>query len=242
MSFSGRCLLSKILTFAFVVLMVAPVQSMSAEFSVPLQKQKFGFFVEVALNKNVRVNLLVDTGSTFVVISEKVAQKLGLGDLAKLPRYPISTIAGVKWARLAVLDEVLVGGAKTNSVEVAIVETLGGGVEGLLGASFLKDFVYTIDGPGLTLLLKLSNNGKLYGGHDEKWWRGRHTKYSKAVKKYENWADMLKSGFHRTKTETGEDFSMREVTALIVHYKQLLANLHLRASAFGVPLPWVNKR
>ncbi len=226
--------------FALALLLFLPVCAVAEEFTAPLKKRGLGLYVKATLNGNVKARLLIDTGSNFLVISKKLAKQLGFAVLKKMPRYPVSTIAGVRWARLVVLDEVSVGGAVSHGVEVAVIEDMPDGLDGLLGSNFLKDFVCTVDGPGLTLLLKSSFNGKTYGGHDEKWWRGRFVKYSEAVKKYKNWLDMLKSGFHRTKTFTGEDLSQDEVSALIAYYKRLLADLRVRARSFGVPSSWAN--
>lgn len=238
--FTGRAATkSSIARFTLALLLFFPTCTVAEEFSAPLKKQGSGFYVEAVLNGNVKANLLVDTGSTFLVISKKLAGQLGFGALNKMPRYPVSTIADVRWARLVVLDKVSVGGAVNHSVEGAVIKKMPNGIGGLLGASFLKDFVYTVDGPGLTLLLKSSLDGKIYGGHNKKWWRGRFVKYSEAVKKYKNWLDMLESGFHRTKTFTGEDLSQREVSALMAHYKRLLEGLRVRARSFGVPASWV---
>ena len=96
----------------------------------------------VRLNGRVEARLLLDTGSTSVVISRAVAARLGL-DAAQAPTVPATLADGRKVeAKAFVLDSVQTGDAIVQRVGTLVMEQPPAeGVDGLLGMTFLRHFL-----------------------------------------------------------------------------------------------------
>jgi aspartyl protease family protein len=86
---------------------------------------------------------LVDTGASFVALSETVASRLGIVTTG-WERIRVQTAGGVQSATLGALDSVELQGLRANQVAAAVVEDLGA-IDGLLGLSFLSRFEMHVD-------------------------------------------------------------------------------------------------
>lgn len=97
-------------------------------------------------NGTVSVDLILDTGATFVAISWAVAKVIGYDPAVVSEREEIITANGVIEVPKLNVDSVTVGNVEARDVEVIchdmpeLVE-----VRGLLGLSFLKHFRTVID-------------------------------------------------------------------------------------------------
>jgi aspartyl protease family protein len=80
---------------------------------------------------------IVDTGASLTVISSALAAKLGLAPSGKIA---VRTANGVADARLAMVDAMEVQGVRARHVQVAVLDSLSPGMDGLLGLSFLARF------------------------------------------------------------------------------------------------------
>jgi clan AA aspartic protease (TIGR02281 family) len=108
--------------------------------------------VDVTFNGKASAPLLVDTGASQTVISPRLAGELGLegGE-------PVETFVadGRKvQGRLIVLDSLAVGQARVEKSPVVVLAAPGPGAEGLLGMSFLKNFMFQLDMPNNRLILE----------------------------------------------------------------------------------------
>jgi len=94
----------------------------------------------------VRVQGIVDTGSTFVAIPFEIAETLGY-DLHKVnERAQVSTPNGLLTVPVITLDEVNVMGKSVAQVKAAVVPfPEEAKVTCLLGLSFLRNFVFSVD-------------------------------------------------------------------------------------------------
>lgn len=94
----------------------------------------------------VRVQGIVDTGSTFVAIPFEIAETLGY-DLHKVnERAQVSTPNGLLTVPVITLDEVNVMGKSVAQVKAAVVPfPEEARVACLLGLSFLRNFVFSVD-------------------------------------------------------------------------------------------------
>ncbi|MBP1599290.1 MAG: aspartyl protease-like protein [Acidobacteria bacterium] len=107
------------------------------------------FLVTARLNNQITTNFVVDTGASVVMISDALADQLGL-DHVNRPKRKTLTASGVLESPRVVLDSIHVpdeNGAGVAEVE-AHVATLPGAppsIGGLLGQSFLRNFHVTID-------------------------------------------------------------------------------------------------
>jgi aspartyl protease family protein len=91
----------------------------------------------VAKVGSLRGTFIVDTGASFTVVSGDVARKLALNPSAAIR---IQVVGGIAEAKLVTLGSVEVQGARAEHVPAAVVDSLPGGVDGLLGLSFLSRF------------------------------------------------------------------------------------------------------
>ena len=207
-----------------------------------IKRRGEGFVVEALINGAVRADLLIDTGSSFTILTPETARRLGHTGFGKLPRLPVSTAAGVSWVRLVTLDSVSVGGAEAEIVEGGISSRLEKGIDGLLGMSFLKEFVYRIDGAKREITLRPARGaGKTYGGHDRGWWLTKYKHYAHNIRRFRELREKLAGGV--TPAQDPEmrkvsGFDEEEITKIIVYYQKLLGALDRRASSLGTPMAW----
>ena len=120
---------------------------------VPLHREGNSLLVDVELNGELDTRLVLDTGATSVQIAPALARKLGL-DLSGSERVQC-TLADNRtvWARAITLDEVQVGRARVKDVSALVIETDPSDDGGLLGMSFLENFVFQIDAENSQLIL-----------------------------------------------------------------------------------------
>ncbi len=118
-----------------------------------------GIIVEVLLNNSVKVNLVLDTGASIIVLSRKAGEKLGL-DLSDTKKdvMEMRLADGSKAkARAMILDSVKIKDVEVKGVMAAIlldeVPTIGV-TEGLLGMSFLNKFNLKTDLKNMSMSLE----------------------------------------------------------------------------------------
>jgi clan AA aspartic protease (TIGR02281 family) len=108
--------------------------------------------VETLCNDKIRAPLLVDTGASQTVISPKLAAELGLegGTVVHAVLADGQPVDG----KMIVLDSLAVGGSRVEKTPVVVLAAPGPGVEGLLGMSFLKNFMFQLDLADSKLILE----------------------------------------------------------------------------------------
>jgi clan AA aspartic protease (TIGR02281 family) len=124
-----------------------------------MDKQNGHLTVETTLNKKVKANLMLDTGSSLVVLSSKIAARLGIDVSAKSSDVVELVLADGRKveARRIILDNVSVQGSEIEKVEAAVLPEQDNSVfthDGLLGMSFLKKFIFKIDQKNNKLVLE----------------------------------------------------------------------------------------
>mgnify|MGYP001591523117 FL=1 len=126
---------------------VRTVVNMAAgKHAVKLTKRGNSFTTNVLLNRKVKTELIVDTGATDTVISASLAKKLGIslnkGQNVLCQVANGSTVSG----KQINIKEVRVGGAKVYNVQAVVLDSgETGNSPGLLGMSFLNNFVFKVD-------------------------------------------------------------------------------------------------
>ncbi len=113
---------------------------------VPLEREGKSFFVRLKLNNKVWARFLLDTGASAMQISRAMARKLKLKDL-KGQSVPVM-LAGGSYVRGKIVEipEVTIGSAKVHNVKAIVLEQDNLELrDGLLGMSFLENFVFSID-------------------------------------------------------------------------------------------------
>lgn len=111
---------------------------------VPLDEGGNGLWVEAWINGRVKTKLLVDTGSSVVILPAQLAEEIGLrvneGQIRKL-----STVQGTVTGRLVTLEYIELGSARAEGVTAVVLEEGSDDGVGLLGRSFLKHFAFGFD-------------------------------------------------------------------------------------------------
>lgn len=111
--------------------------------------------VDAVIDGRAFARLVVDTGASIVVISKNIADRLDIieqGIDAEMLIMADGTSVG---ARPVILKSVKVGAAEVKNVQAAILESgVIGGVDGLLGMSFLSNFVVSVDTSANKLILE----------------------------------------------------------------------------------------
>ena len=118
--------------------------------SAPFRRSGQVMVVEATLNRRVKANLLVDTGSDLTIIPSAAAKELEIILHTKLPTIRLQTMADSVRVPLVVLDSLEVGGMEVTNVTVAvhdspIFDPRLPGPPGLLGRDFLSHFRVQID-------------------------------------------------------------------------------------------------
>lgn len=122
---------------------------------VKLTRRGNSLTTSVLLNRKVREDLIVDTGATDTVISSSLAKKIGIsvakGKNVLCQVADGSTVNG----KQVNIKEVRVGGAKVYNVQAIVLDSGEiGNSPGLLGMSFLNNFVFKVDTEKETLVLQ----------------------------------------------------------------------------------------
>ena len=122
------------------------VNMATGKHTVKLTKYGNSFTTNVLLNRKVKADLIVDTGASDTVISTSLAKKLGIpinkGQNVLCQVADGRTVNGHQ----VNIREVRVGGAKVYNVQAVVLDSGEmGSSPGLLGMSFLNNFVFKVD-------------------------------------------------------------------------------------------------
>jgi len=113
--------------------------------------------VSALINDIALTRLVVDTGASIVVISKEVADRLGISsEDGEAEEIEIIMANGTSVnARPVVLKSIKIGDAEVENVQAAILESsVVGGADGLLGMSFLSNFIISVDTSSNKLILE----------------------------------------------------------------------------------------
>ncbi len=105
--------------------------------------------VDALLNNKVQASLLLDTGSTFIMLSHRIAKKLGIkthGAKNEIIKLQLADGREVD-ARYVILDSVNVQGLEARDVGAVVLlsDTQMTSLDGLLGMSFLNKINFQIN-------------------------------------------------------------------------------------------------
>ncbi len=203
--------------------------SSSGEVQVPLIPVGGGnFLVDTMLNGHVKARLMLDTGASFITLTEEIGSKLGISTSSGSAELPFNTAGGEDWMPLVALDTVSVGSAKTRLVEASINSHIKE-IDGLLGMSFLGDFRFEIDRTNKLLTLKPPQaQGELvWDNKPGNWWKSRFEHYDATIKSYASRASLLRRRGH------AKSLNMQNT---VEFYKALRQKLETRASISGLPV------
>ncbi len=124
--------------------------------TIPLKKIGGSFVAQVNLNKERTAHLIVDTGASMTVLSTNIAIDLGILGTTDNELLTVNTAGGSVQVNTNYLSSLAVGDARAHHVAVAIhdLPDIPEQIEGLLGMSFLKHFLITLDAENARLILR----------------------------------------------------------------------------------------
>jgi clan AA aspartic protease (TIGR02281 family) len=111
---------------------------------VPVVRKGGVLMVRARVNGTADVTFIVDTGASWTTISRALATRLGLGSLDHAPKHGVLLADGTTVEAWEIqLDSIELGAVGHDKVSVLVLsDPPGPGVDGLLGMSFLKYFVF----------------------------------------------------------------------------------------------------
>jgi len=129
---------------------------LNEDITVPLTKNGGSFVVHVMLNQERSAQLIVDTGASMTVLSTQVAIDLGILGTTDNELLTVNTAGGSVQVNMNYLSSITVGTAQATNVAVALhdLPDIPEHIEGLLGMSFLKHFLVTLDAEHARLILR----------------------------------------------------------------------------------------
>jgi clan AA aspartic protease (TIGR02281 family) len=193
-------------------------------YAVSLRRDGNAMLVEALVGGTLRTRLLLDTGAEFTVLSTAAARRLGL-NLGNAAVIPLRSASGVFFAPMIKVQSIAVGEAAAYDIEV-VVHDATPGLDGLLGMSFLDNFLVTISTSDEKLILTPlpdSMDAELYGGHPKDWWIRKFRFYRAQI-------ESLKGYF-------GSRYTL-EMEQSLRYFRAELEALERQASQAGVPRRW----
>ena len=130
-----------------------PRSARGEETIVPLRHARGNWFAEVRLNNTRTARFVVDTGATACVLSPELAAALRIHPGPRAETVPMQVVGGVTEAPRVTIPSLRVGDAEVENV-AAVIHSIGPGVDGLLGNTFLSRFTVTLDPDQGVLLLR----------------------------------------------------------------------------------------
>jgi len=114
--------------------------------------------VSALINGSAEGNFIVDTGADIMTLSSDFAKKLGY-DVGNLPQVEVILADGKKVkAYSLILKSVSVGGMEAKNIQAVVLDGKNIQVVGLLGMSYLKNFLFQIDVRNKKLILYSFSN------------------------------------------------------------------------------------
>ncbi len=120
---------------------------------VALHRARGNWIAEVRLNDSRTARFVVDTGASLCVVSPELAADLGVRPGPRAEMVPMQVVGGVTAGPRVSLASVRVGDAEAENV-AAVIHSIGPGIDGLLGNSFLGRFTVTVDPDRGVLVLR----------------------------------------------------------------------------------------
>jgi clan AA aspartic protease (TIGR02281 family) len=131
----------------------------ASQVAVPLKSSKNALIVDATLTQgdtHTDGSFIIDTGATYTSISREMAQELGL-NLENSDTVYITTANGRIEVPKVIIQTLSVNGLEAHNIEATVIPVRkGSSFSGLLGLSFIRQFVVTID-PGSNQLIFRKN-------------------------------------------------------------------------------------
>jgi hypothetical protein len=198
--------------------------------------------ISAVFNGSVTAPMAIDTGAPGTVISVTLAEKLGLFEEDQ-GRLVIKTggIGGTAPAIRSIIDNIHVGGAKSEFIPTTIIDSISDSFDGLLGLDFVSNYSMTIDSKRkMVVFEELPVDPDHPGGHDEEWWTNNFREFAASRAKWKAYSEALEKKIRDSMQSTGNKDVSRKAFADF-QYKEadkLLDKLNRYAAEHSVPMEW----
>ncbi|HEB72222.1 MAG TPA: DUF4124 domain-containing protein [Nitrospirae bacterium] len=192
--------------------------------------------VPVKFNNSVTARMAFDTGAPGLIISPRLADRLGLYDKNYgLLETRAGGIGGSIPATRTIIDSVQVGGARAEFVPTTITGSISGAFEGLLGMVFVANYSVNIDTMNHVIIFsQLPPRANMPGGHSERWWKVNFHEFAAYRTAWKRFLDSLKN---KSGGSVGDEQKKRAES----QYKEadkLFRKLERYASDNSTPMHW----
>jgi hypothetical protein len=188
--------------------------------------------------------MALDTGSPGLIVSQSLAEKLGLfsrdeGALIVAAR----GVGGTELAVLALVDSVAIGSAEQRMLPVTVTAgALSDKFDGVVGMDFMAQYAMTIDSAKQVVVLQELPSNDAPGGHPEAWWRDVFTEFRGQRDQWRNFIKLLDrelDDHHASGTHAANMEQWRKGAKVqLDEAEKLLAHLERYASSVSVPRAW----
>jgi clan AA aspartic protease (TIGR02281 family) len=114
--------------------------------SIPMERHGQVVVIQATLNNKRSARFVVDTGSSYTLISNALARELSINVGENAKTMPFQTANGLINAPVTQLDSIAVGGMEVRDLPAAVHDAVPDPqVAGLLGLNFLSNFKMDID-------------------------------------------------------------------------------------------------
>jgi clan AA aspartic protease (TIGR02281 family) len=120
---------------------------------VPLHHARGNWIAEVRLNDSRTARFVVDTGASACVVSPELATALRIHPGPRAETVPMQVVGRLTSGPRVTIASVRVGDAEVENV-AAVIHSIGPGIDGLLGNTFLARFTVTLDPAKGVLVLR----------------------------------------------------------------------------------------
>lgn len=203
--------------------------------------------VDVTFNDSVTAPMALDTGSPSMVISNVLAEQLGLLDEGSERIETLARgIGGAVPAILTIVDTVNIGGAEDHFVPTTVTPSISTAFEGLIGMDFMSKYSMQIDTVRHALAFQeLQTTASVPAGHSERWWR---TNFRLFASVRTQWKEFYETVYRQYRSLEGGSRSISEMDALrnmqdfadrqFRAADNLFQKLHNYAAEHAVPMHW----
>ncbi|GAK54789.1 CTPR390 protein [Candidatus Vecturithrix granuli] len=123
-----------------------PLEKAAQQTVIPYSQYQSMIIVDVTLNRNITRPFAVDTGATYTVISQELANRLHIHPTSATPQITLQTANGRIQVPLVTLDSLSVNGLESANITAAIHQfDESSMISGLLGLNFLNRFQMTVN-------------------------------------------------------------------------------------------------
>lgn len=198
--------------------------------------------IDVTFNDTVTVPILLDTGSPGLIITNELANRLGLFDQdGSQLMVLISGIGGEQSAARTIIDKVSIDTITEKFIPAHIVADMSDAYQGLIGMDILSSYTLTIDSANKRLIANLNPAVQdLPGNRSQTWWQSsfqEFTYYNDFWKYHANLISKSNSPYARLAPS-----DLRRLKSFIQHQKSEAENLYTQLERFArfqsVPRHW----